>query len=74
MNITDIWEAMNGKAESFFEWAQALLPDCLPYGSQAYCFVGNGRATGSSVASYGYLTIASLKHAAGFRWCWSVWR
>lgn len=23
MNITDIWEAMNGKAESFFEWAQA---------------------------------------------------
>lgn len=23
MNITDIYEAMNGKAESFFEWAQA---------------------------------------------------
>lgn len=23
MNITDIWEAMNCKAESFFEWAQA---------------------------------------------------
>lgn len=23
MTITDIYEAMNGKAESFFEWAQA---------------------------------------------------
>ena len=39
--ITDIYEAMNGKAESFFEWAQAhpkygrcLQPHCLSFGLQ----------------------------------------
>ena len=79
MTVTDIYEAMNSKAEAFFEWLQAhpkygllLVSGCLPYGLQGCCSVGNGRVIGSLTANCGYLTIASLKHAAGFRLCWSA--
>ena len=32
----------------------------------------DGIVIGSLTANCGYLTIASLKHAAGFRLCWSA--
>lgn len=71
MTITGIYETLNGKAESFFEWAQAhpkfgllfaaLLLAC---GSWGCCSVGSGRATGSLAASCGFSTTARPKHAA----------
>lgn len=71
MTITGIYETLNGKAESFFEWAQAhrnsgcsLQPFCLPCGSWGCCSVGSGRATGSLAASCGFSTTARPKHAA----------
>ena len=63
---------MNSKAEAFFEWLQAHPKYGLPYGLQGCCSVGNGRVIGSLTANCGYLMIASLKHAAGFRLCWSA--
>ena len=62
---------MNSKAEAFFEWLQAHPKYGLLFGVGLLA-VGNGRVIGSLTANCGYLTIASLKHAAGFRLCWSA--
>ena len=74
MTITDIYEAMNSKAESLFEWAQAhpeigllLAAVLLSLWLAGCCFVGNGRAAGSLAASCGWSTAAHPTHAAGFR-------
>ena len=74
MKVTDIYEAMNSKAEAFFEWLQAhpkygLLfgVGLLPYGLQGCCSVGNGHVSGSFMESYGSLMIANPKHADGLR-------
>ena len=79
MTVTDIYEAMNSKAETFSSGCRltrntgcCLVSGCLPYGLQGCCSVGNGHVIGSLTANCGYLTIASLKHAAGFRLCWSA--
>lgn len=79
MTVTDIYEAMNSKAEAFFEWLQAHPQYGLLFGVGLLALwlaglrsVGNGRVIGSLTANCGYLTIASLKHAAGFRLCWSA--
>ena len=72
MKVTDIYEAMNSKAEAFFEWLQAhpkygLLFGVVPYGLQGCCSVGNGHVSGSFMESYGSLMIANPKHADGLR-------
>ena len=79
MTVTDIYEAMNSKAEAFFEWLQAHPKYGLLFGVgllalwlAGLLFRWNGRVIGSLTANCGYLMIASLKHAAGFRLCWSA--
>ena len=74
MKVTDIYEAMNSKAEVVFEWLQAhLSTGCCwcrvasPYGLQGCCSVGNGHVSGSFMESYGSLMIANPKHADGLR-------
>ncbi len=80
MAITDIYEAMNSKVESFFEWAQAhpkygllFVAGLLALCWWGCCCVGNGRVAGSLAASCGCSTAASLKRTDGFRWYWSAW-
>ena len=74
MTVTDIYEAMNSRAEAFFEWTQAHPGYGLLFAAAllALWLTGlllrwNGRVTGSLMGSCGFLTTASLKHAAGFR-------
>ena len=79
MTVTDIYEAMNSKAEAFFEWLQAHPKYGLLFGVgllalwlAGLLFRWKWAVIGSLTANCGYLTIASLKHAAGFRLCWSA--
>ena len=72
MTVTDIYEAMNSKAEAFFEWLQAHPKYGLLFGVGLLALWLAGRVIGSLTANCGYLMIASLKHAAGFRLCWSA--
>ena len=79
MTVTDIYEAMNSKAEAFFEWLQAHPKYGLLFGVgllalwlAGLLFRWKWACEGSFMESYGSLMIANPKHAAGFRLCWSA--
>lgn len=81
MTVTDIYEAMNSKAESFFEWAQSHPKYGLLFAAALLALWLAGLLLRWKWAchwqfnsSLGSLTIASLKYAARFKWCWSAWR
>ena len=79
MTVTDIYEAMNSKAEAFFEWLQAHPKYGLLFGVgllalwlAGLLFRWKWACHWQFNSKLWYLMIASLKHAAGFRLCWSA--
>ena len=74
MKVTDIYEAMNSKAEAFFEWLQAHPKYGLLFGVgllalwlAGLLFRWKWACEWQFHESYGSLMIANPKHADGLR-------
>ena len=81
MNITDIYEAINSKAESFFEWAQAhpKIGLLIAAALLALWFVGillrwKWACHWQFGGKLWLFDDCKPETRRRFRWCWSEWR